>query len=237
MELQFKTDLNCGSCVSKVKPYLDAESTVTSWSVDTKDPRKVLTVSGPGPNPEAIEKALSLGGFKVLGPLDTIQAITPANSETYRPLILIFCYLLAAVGLVQFSQSNWNGTQAMSHFMGGFFLVFSFFKFLNLQKFAEAYATYDVVAKRLPVYGQVYPFIELALGMAYLSAVQPVVTNSLTLLVMGVSTIGVAQAIANKRAIQCACLGTVFNLPMTKVTLFEDFLMVSMAAAMLLLHR
>jgi hypothetical protein len=33
---------------------------------------------------------------------------------------------------------------------------------------------------------------------------------------------------------ECACLGTVFKLPMTYVTVVEDLLMVAMAAVMLL---
>jgi hypothetical protein len=37
----------------------------------------------------------------------------------------------------------------------------------------------------------------------------------------------------NKKKIVCACLGTVFNLPMTKVTIIEDSIMVAMAAFML----
>jgi hypothetical protein len=50
---------------------------------------------------------------------------------------------------------------------------------------------------------------------------------------MLVSVVGVTQALLQKRRIQCACLGTVFNLPMTKVTFMEDALMAGMALVML----
>ncbi len=82
-------------------------------------------------------------------------------------------------------------------------------------------------------YGYVYPFIELGLGIAYLARLAPVVTNLVTLAVMLVSLVGVTQALLQGRRIQCACLGTVFNLPMTKVTFVEDALMAGMALAML----
>jgi hypothetical protein len=121
----------------------------------------------------------------------------------------------------------------MRHFMAGFFLVFSFFKLLNVTAFADAYMTYDVVAKRARWYGLAYPFIELLLGLAYFVNFQPMVTNVVTLVVMGVGTIGVVESLLNKRKIRCACLGTVFNLPMSVVTLVEDTLMVAMALAML----
>ncbi len=37
----------------------------------------------------------------------------------------------------------------------------------------------------------------------------------------GISSIGVIQSVMKKRKIQCACLGTVFNLPMSTVAIIE----------------
>jgi hypothetical protein len=118
--------------------------------------------------------------------------------------------------------------------MAGFFLVFSFFKMLNLKGFAESYVMYDVVAKRLPAWAYIYAFTELALGIAFLINFNPLVTNSLTFIVMSISIIGVLQSVLNKKKIQCACLGAVFNLPMSTVTIIEDALMIAMSAWMLL---
>ena len=81
--------------------------------------------------------------------------------------------------------------------------------------------------------GFAYPFVELALGAAYLTGFRPVATNVVTLVVMGVGTVGVVKSLLARRKIRCACLGTVFNLPMSYVTLVEDLLMVAMAAVML----
>ena len=41
-----------------------------------------------------------------------------------------------------------DAVTAVRHFMAGFFLVFSFFKLLDITAFADAYRTYDVVAAR-----------------------------------------------------------------------------------------
>jgi hypothetical protein len=97
----------------------------------------------------------------------------------------------------------------------------------------DAYQTYDVLARPVRAYGYLYPFIELGLGVAFLLRLAPVATNIVTLVVMVVSAVGVTQALLQKRRIQCACLGTVFNLPMTKVTFVEDALMAGMALVML----
>ena len=125
----------------------------------------------------------------------------------------------------------------MSNFMGGFFVAFSFFKLLDLRGFVDAFQSYDVVAKPIRAYGYAYPFIELALGVAYLVRFAPIATNVVTLIVMLAGLVGVSKALVETRTIQCACLGTVFNLPMSKVTLIEDALMAGMAIVMLIAMR
>jgi copper chaperone CopZ len=150
--------------------------------------------------------------------------------ETYKPILLIFAYILGVTVSISDNFMDW-----MRYFMAGFFLVFSFFKLLNLRGFADSYQMYDIVAKAIPAYSFVYPFIELGLGVAYLIDFQPIATNWITFVVMSVSLIGVLQSVFNKRKIQCACLGAVFELPMSTVTIIEDLLMIVMAALMLAL--
>ena len=119
--------------------------------------------------------------------------------------------------------------------MAQFFFAFSFFKFLNLKAFADSYSMYDIVALEIKSYGFIYPFIELALGISYLTGFNPTFTNATTIFVMGISSIGVIKSVLNKQKIQCACLGAVFNLPMSTVTIIEDLLMVAMAIMALII--
>jgi copper chaperone CopZ len=172
-----------------------------------------------------------------------IDAATPSWLQTYRPLLLILAFILGASVLVQLGQHAGHGMGAsaisahetMRYFMAGFFLVFAFFKLLDLQAFADAYSGYDLLAARWRTWGLIYPFIELGLGIAYLANISPVATAWITILVMGFSAIGVIRAVLDKRRIRCACLGSVFNLPMSTVTIVEDVGMVLMAAVMLML--
>jgi hypothetical protein len=60
------------------------------------------------------------------------------------------------------------------------------------------------------------------------------VTNGVTFVVMSISIIGVLQSVLNKRKIKCACLGAVFNLPMSTITITEDALMIAMSGIMFL---
>lgn len=240
--LKVKTNLRCGACVKAIRPLFDAEPGVERWSADVSTPDKVLTVEGDGVSAARVGELLGQKGYQVVGevPADTpIQtAATQSGGEprtSYYPLVLILLYLLGAVGLAEVAAGGFDAMRAMRHFMAGFFLVFSFFKLLDVPAFALSYSSYDIVARRWLGYGYVYPFLELALGAAYLADFRPVLTNAATLVVMGVSTVGVVQSLLARRKIRCACLGAVFNLPMSYITLTEDLLMVGMAAAMLAL--
>jgi copper chaperone CopZ len=169
----------------------------------------------------------------------------PSWLQTYRPLLLILAFILGASLLVQLGQHAGHGMgtdtalgaisahETMRYFMAGFFLVFAFFKLLDLNAFADAYAGYDLLAARWRTWGFIYPFVELGLGMAYLANFAPRATAWVTVVVMGFSAIGVIRAVLDKRRIRCACLGSVFNLPMSTVTIVEDVGMVLMAVAML----
>jgi hypothetical protein len=55
----------------------------------------------------------------------------------------------------------------------------------------------------------------------------------LTLLILGMTTIGVLRVLIDKRQIQCACLGTALKLPMTEATFIENAVMIVMALFML----
>ncbi len=169
----------------------------------------------------------------IAGPTPTPSTSSDIQSwlSTYRPLLLIAGYIAVAALA---GGGGASGHVWMINFMAGFFLVFSFFKLLDLKGFADSYATYDLLAMRVPAYGLVYPFLELGLGLAYLFRWLPEVTNFATLLLMGFSSLGVIVALRAKRTIRCACLGTVLNLPMSTVTLVEDLAMAGMAAVMLI---
>ena len=230
--LRFKTNLNCGNCVAAVTPYLDGAAAIRRWAVDTSNADKVLTVEG-DVSGRAVSELVAKAGFRILGEIETPPAASAEPPANYYPLLLIVAYLVGLSALPGLWTGTFHWMTAMRHFMAGFFLAFSFFKLLNPTGFADAYAMYDAVARRWNGYGYVYPFIELALGVAYLLDLWPVATNVVTLVVMAVGTVGVVQSLLGGRKIRCACLGTVFNLPMSTVTLIEDVGMAAMAVAML----
>lgn len=148
------------------------------------------------------------------------------------PLFLIFAFITTASILI--NRNPWQTSEFMFTFMGLFYVVFSFFKFLDVKGFSTSFAMYDPIAKRIPNYGLIYPFIELLLGFFFLMRFQIVPALIITIIILGITTIGVTKSLLSKQSIKCACLGSVLNLPMTKATFIENSIMICMAVYMLL---
>ena len=121
----------------------------------------------------------------------------------------------------------------MDNLMGIWFLIFALFKLIDLKGFVEGYSTYDIIAKKTKVWGYIYPFIEVILGIMYLTRFYHQMTNYATIIILGVASIGIIQSIIKKSKIQCLCLGTVLKVPLTKVSLIENLVMIIMALFML----
>ena len=232
------TGMTCASCEEKVKNSLLQVKNVTSVTVSKDTELAIITM----------DKHVALNDLKEA--LDAKYNIeTPAEVEIneevkswfeiYKPILLIFFYIVLVTTIMALQSMKSNQMEPteivmkwMNHFMGGFFLAFSFFKLLDLNGFAESYKMYDIIAEKIPFWAYLYPFVELGLGLSFLSNLFPLVTNSITFIVMSISIIGVLQAVLNKKKIQCACLGAVFNLPMSTITIIEDALMILMSGIM-----
>lgn len=229
--------MTCEQCEMTVKTRLQAHPDITSALVSKDKQTAVVTMSK---HVSIDELQRALGG-------DTSKYIITATGHnehaeqakswlsTYKPILLIFSYITVVTLLIQAGNPHIDGMEWMRHFMAGFFLVFSFFKLLNLRGFAESYVMYDVLARRIAIWPYIYAFTELALGIAFIMNWSPLLTSIITLVVMSISIIGVLQSVLNKRKIQCACLGDVFNLPMSSVTIIEDGMMIGMSVVMIVL--
>lgn len=157
--------------------------------------------------------------------------------KSYVPLIVIISVIILTTIVLSVRDTNFglfSFEKSISYFMIGFFLTFATFKLMDLKGFAHGYQTYDLLAMKAPWYGYVYPFIELFFGLAMI--VIPFSTTLLVaeLVIMAFSGLGVAIKIAKKEEFMCACLGTFLKVPLTKVTLIEDFGMAALALGMLL---
>ena len=222
--------MHCRSCIDKIKTAL--ESITSILTITLEPPRVILSLEKPL-KLEVLNAELEKVGSYKLYPLPDVMA--PVKTEdkglkAYYPIFLIAGFITGITLINNISIQGLNSMGWMNQFMAGFFLVFSFFKLLNIKGFAEGYATYDLLAKRWFFYGSIYPFLELGLGLLYLLQWFPLFTQIFTVILMSFSSLGVLQALAKKQTIRCACLGTILNVPLSSITLVEDILMVLLAA-------
>ena len=223
--------ISCMSCVSKIEKSLYGNSAIKKISIDKET--GTTTLEGESlPHYDIISSLVSAAGEYSLSATSASHNASKESNRSYKPLLIIVLYLLGTTLLLEFSNGIFQMKTWMAHFMAGFFLVFSFFKMLDIAAFAKAYQSYDIIAAKAKWYGYVFPFIELGLGIAYLLYSDNELTHLITAIVMFVSLIGVIKSVVQKTEIQCACLGTVFNLPMSYVTIIEDGIMLVMALFM-----
>lgn len=227
--------MTCNSCVANVQKKLTSIPGVLNAEVTLVPPMAKIE-SKMEISTQTFRNALaSIGNYDAISLKDQKAIDIPAEEGTktsFKPLLIIGTYLILVSSISVYG--NFSIHEWMRIFMASFFLTFSFFKMLDVKAFAGAYKMYDIPARYIPGYAYLYPFIELSLGILYALNVSPFYTSLATLIIMSASIAGVIQSVIDKKKIRCACLGSVFNLPMTTVTIVEDALMILMALLMIL---
>lgn len=229
------TGMTCMGCVASVQEKLSKVDGVKNIAIDLENAEAEISM----------EKYIPLNILKSALPekyaisekgnhtSEMIGTSTEEKSklQQLKPLLLIFLYLFAAAFLLNYK--DWNLNSAMLDFIGLFYIVFSFFKLLDLKGFPESFRMYDPLAKIIPAYGWIYPFIELTLGLMFLMRFEISIALIATILILGTTTVGVTKTLLDKKSIRCACLGTALKLPMTEATFIENAIMLVMAITML----
>ncbi|HEU4497571.1 MAG TPA: MauE/DoxX family redox-associated membrane protein [Flavobacterium sp.] len=235
--------MTCAGCISKVSFLLSQHPSVKNAAISLEKGEASIEMEKHIPTPELQDALKEYPKYQLSEKIAMANRNVVENTktdqrtwlQTYKPILVIFFYILAVSLIAGYGSGTFNYMASMRIFMAGFFLAFSFFKMLDLKGFAESYSMYDVVARKFKSWGYIYAFLELGLGFAFALNFQPCLTNIITLVVMSVSIVGVLKSVLDKKKIQCACLGAVFNLPMSTVTIIEDGLMILMSLAMLLM--
>lgn len=63
--VKFKTNINCGSCIKSVTPFLNELDNVDEWKVDTDNPDKILTVEIDDEDSNVIVVAVKQAGYNI----------------------------------------------------------------------------------------------------------------------------------------------------------------------------
>jgi copper chaperone CopZ len=232
--------MTCGGCKSSVEKHIGSIEFVTNVEVSLEMEEVTVTLEHPvsfGILKKVLPEKFNLFVKSHKSSSQDISLISEKGQEDSKvkqlqPLFIILFYLATTVIFLNFK--DWNSREMMFDFMGLFFIIFSFFKMLDLKNFPTSFSMYDPLAEKILFYGWVYPFIEIALGLMFLVRFELNIALYVTIVILGITTFGVTKTLMNKKNIQCACLGTALKLPMTEATLIENALMLSMSIFLVL---
>ena len=233
------TGMTCSSCKASIESSLNHLDQVKSCNANIKLGELTLILNN-DIDLKSLQNSIPKKYFinEEISSSDRLSEIKSDSTnkkskiEQLKPLFLILFYITSASILLNFKDWNWN--EFTLDFMGLFFIIFSFFKMLDLKGFPVSFKMYDPLAKVVPVYGFLYPFVETALGIMFLMRIQIIFALIVSLIILLVTTVGVTKTLLSKKIVQCACLGTHLKLPMTEATLIENIIMLSMSIFMIL---
>lgn len=146
--------------------------------------------------------------------------------NSYWPLITIVLLSILMSLAIKLSLDH---LLFMNLVMGFFLCLLSMLKLFDIKGFANGFSMYDILAKKSRYYALSYPFIELSLGLLYLSGLKPMMVNVITLMIMLIGALGVIKALKAGLNVRCACLGSMLIIPLSSVTIIENGSMAVMA--------
>ncbi len=220
-------NVTCAKCVASIEkilsPTIEAFTIVQSPGLLKLSGQSVVT-------PETINHLLQ----------DTKYRVEEANKvdivfsylKLFRPLIIMIS-LVIAFAAFHWWLYDYDYHVAMETFMAGYFLLFGALKVANWKNFVVSYSKYDLLAKEIPGFAWLYPALEVGIGFVYYAGVWLTPVNVVVALLMLLKAYSVNEKLRQGDTTKCACLGGFFNVPITRVTFFEDILMAVMAILML----
>ena len=229
----FKIDgMTCQGCANTIEKGFSSHSSINTATVSLNNDE--LTIESTHHfSSEQIDSILSsLGNYGIAKDNPSLFAKIISHMESKKPILLALLVVVVSSLSLQTTYGTFNLNNWFVTYMGIFFIVFSFLKLLNVKGFSITFSRYDIFAKRVPGFAMSYPFLEFLLGVAFLTQTVLIVSNIITLIFMTSQSIGVINVLKNKQTIQCACMGSSINLPISYITLLENIVMILMASYM-----
>ena len=225
--------MTCLGCADTIQTRLRKESNVIFAEVSFENKELLLDSKVPVDD-EYIDSIISnLGNYNVKNQNANLFSKFLSHLNSKKPILLALTIVIVSSLSIQTPLRNFNLDNWFITYMGLFFMLFSFLKLLNIKGFSITFSRYDLLGKNIPGFAVSYPFLELCLGVAFLTNSLLITANLATLIFMISQCIGVGNVLRKKEIIQCACLGSSINLPVSYLTLIENLVMVSMSSYML----
>ncbi|MBZ9648388.1 glutaredoxin [Sphingobium sp. 3R8] len=161
--------------------------------------------------------------------------VKDAGATSYVPVLAVFAVAaLLALAVDWLTFLPLVSFMTLERFVAIAMMLLAMLKLQDVDRFATMFLNYDLLARRLPPYGLVYPFLELGAGVLMLTRTLDWLSIPVALFIGGIGAVSVFQAVyVEKRDLKCACVGGSSSVPLGFVSLTENVMMVAMALWML----
>lgn len=157
------------------------------------------------------------------------------EATSYTPVIAVF----AMTALMALAASWMAFGSPLTVAAGEWFIAFSMcvlaiLKLQDVERFSTMFLNYDLLARRWPPYGVVYPFAEAAAGLLMAAHALTWLSVPIALFIGTIGAASVFKAVyLDRRKLKCACVGGSSTAPLGFVSLTENLMMVGMALWMI----
>lgn len=157
------------------------------------------------------------------------------DATSYVPVLTVFAVAaLIAVAIGWLTGAALLSVLTLERFVAVAMMLLAMLKLQDVGRFSTMFLNYDLLARRLPPYGQAYPFLELGAGFLMLMRMFDWVSIPVAAFIGGVGAVSVIKAVyIDRRTLKCACVGGSSNVPLGFVSLTENLMMLAMALWML----
>ena len=159
--------------------------------------------------------------------------------KKYTPLAIWLWIIIFTTYIYAHVLHNYEmfGMIDMNIFMAMRFWLFGIMKLIDLSKFAKWFAKYDLLASYIPIYGYIFPIIEILLAIVYLLDTNMhyyIPTNIIAIIITWLTSIWIIIKLIEKGDdLACVCMWSKFTTPLGLISLFEQLAMLVMAIWML----
>lgn len=182
-------------------------------------------------------------GGKRIGGYDDLRRwfgarLRDPKAPTYTPAVALFgVAALIALALGWATTGTLLSLRAAEWFVGVSMTLLALQKVRDVESFSTMFLNYDLLARRFPEYGYVYPFLELGAGVLMIAGALTWLSAPVALVIGGIGAASVFKAVyLDRRELKCACMGGDSSVPLGFVSLTENLMMVAMAIWMLARH-
>lgn len=204
------------------------------WLTSREETDAFKAQHGVATTPQVFIDGVRIGGHDDLRRHLGLKVRDP-KATTYTPVLVVFATTAIMAGMISLAVYGTVLTQQTAvWFIALSMMVLGMLKLQNIESFSTMFLNYDLLAKRWPPYGKVYPFAEFGAGALMTAGVLTWLSAPVALVIGIIGGVSVFKAVyLDRRQLKCACVGGDSNVPLGFLSLTENLMMIAMAIWML----